>query len=152
MNPSDEQDFERWYREEHLHLLSKLPGYRRSTRWKIGPRTPLTQGETQPYLAIHEVSQSGVSRPGCRFAHYASRSIAFRRSVAKKQRWPTRHQIRSSISRSRIHSLLELSGGSVLRDTDSVAYDCLLSKKMIVCIEARRNVETGIYSRRSEFA
>lgn len=55
MNPSDEEDFEKWYREEHLNLLAKIPGYRRSLRYKIGPRTPLTQGETQPYLAVHEV-------------------------------------------------------------------------------------------------
>ena len=58
MNPSDEEDFEKWYREEHLELLSKLPGYRRSLRYKIGPRSPLTKGETQPYLAIHEVCHS----------------------------------------------------------------------------------------------
>ena len=58
MNPENPEDFEKWYREEHLELLSKLPGYRRSLRYKIGPRTPLTQGETEPYLAIHEVSAS----------------------------------------------------------------------------------------------
>jgi hypothetical protein len=45
MNPEDPDDFEKWYREEHLELLSKLPGYQRSLRYKIGPRTPLTQGE-----------------------------------------------------------------------------------------------------------
>jgi hypothetical protein len=55
MNPTNEADFEKWYREEHLEMLSKLPGYRRSLRYKIGPQNPLTQGETQPYLAIHEV-------------------------------------------------------------------------------------------------
>jgi uncharacterized protein (TIGR02118 family) len=56
MNPQDEEDFEKWYREEHLELLSKLPGYHRSLRYKIGPRTPLTQGDTEPYLAIHFVN------------------------------------------------------------------------------------------------
>ena len=55
MNPGDEEDFEKWYREEHLDMLSKLPGYRRSLRFKLGPDTPLTKESTQPYLAIHEV-------------------------------------------------------------------------------------------------
>ena len=56
MNPEDPEDFEKWYREEHLALLARLPGYHRSLRYKLGPKTPLTQGETQPYLAIHFVS------------------------------------------------------------------------------------------------
>lgn len=56
MNPSNPADFEKWYREEHLEMLSKLPGYRRSLRYKIGPKTPLTRDEDPPpYLAIHEV-------------------------------------------------------------------------------------------------
>ena len=56
MNPEDPEDFEKWYREEHLKMLSKLPGYHRSLRYKIGPRTPLTQGDTEPYLALHFVN------------------------------------------------------------------------------------------------
>ncbi|KAK3049654.1 hypothetical protein LTR09_009076 [Extremus antarcticus] len=55
MNPSDEEDFEKWYREEHLGLLAKLPGYRRSLRYKLDRPNPLSQDGTQPYLAIHEV-------------------------------------------------------------------------------------------------
>ena len=55
MNPSDEGDFEKWYREEHLDLLHKLPGYRRSARYVIGPTTPLTKSEPPKYLAIHEM-------------------------------------------------------------------------------------------------
>ena len=53
MNPKDPEDFEKWYREEHLQLLSRLPGYRRSLRYKLGPDTPLKKEDTQPYLAIH---------------------------------------------------------------------------------------------------
>ena len=55
MNPSDPDDFEKWYREEHLNLLAKLPGYRRSLRFKIGPDTPLTKTPPPKYLAIHYV-------------------------------------------------------------------------------------------------
>lgn len=37
-------------------MLSKLPGYRRSLRYKIGPKTPLTRDDSPPpYLAIHEI-------------------------------------------------------------------------------------------------
>lgn len=55
MNPSDPDDFEKWYREEHLVLLAKLPGYHRSLRFKIGPDTPLTKTPPPKYLAIHYV-------------------------------------------------------------------------------------------------
>lgn len=56
MHPKDIDDFEKWYREEHLNMLSKLPGYRRSLRYKLGPKTKLTKGDFQPdYLAIHEI-------------------------------------------------------------------------------------------------
>lgn len=57
MEPVDEPDFENWYREEHLEQLSKLPGYRRSSRYILGPKTPLTLGEPGRFLAIHEVDQ-----------------------------------------------------------------------------------------------
>ncbi len=48
------------YREEHLELLSKLPGYRRSLRYKLSQtQMPLTKGsgpeEVQPWLSIHEI-------------------------------------------------------------------------------------------------
>ncbi|KAK4941666.1 hypothetical protein LTR10_018405 [Elasticomyces elasticus] len=57
MEPSEanEKDFEDWYRQEHLDLLSKLPGYRRSLRYVIGPKAFNTQGEPPKYLAIHEI-------------------------------------------------------------------------------------------------
>lgn len=56
MHPQDPADFEAWYRDEHLNMLSKLPGYRRSLRYKLGPKTPLTRDESPPaYLAIHEI-------------------------------------------------------------------------------------------------
>lgn len=56
MYPENPEDFDKWYREEHLDLFSKLPGYRRSLRYRIGPKTPLTKDDDPPsYLAIHEV-------------------------------------------------------------------------------------------------
>lgn len=63
------------YREEHLELVSKIPGYRRSLRYKLSPvQTPLTKGdgpeEVQPYLAIHEVDD--VATFGSKEAEEAS--------------------------------------------------------------------------------
>lgn len=55
MDPVDGADFHKWYQDEHLDMLHKLPGYRRSSRYAIGPKTPLTEGEPAKYLAIHEM-------------------------------------------------------------------------------------------------
>ncbi|KIW26512.1 hypothetical protein, variant [Cladophialophora immunda] len=56
MDPVDEPDFDKWYREEHLDMLHKLPGYRRSSRYVIGPKMALTEGDPPKYLAIHEMN------------------------------------------------------------------------------------------------
>lgn len=65
MQPSNEADFHKWYHEEHLAMLSKIPGYRKSERYVLGPATPLTQGENPPrFLAIHELeSLDGLAGP-----------------------------------------------------------------------------------------
>jgi antibiotic biosynthesis monooxygenase (ABM) superfamily enzyme len=55
MQPTDEEDWDKWYREEHLDMLSKVPGYRRSQRYRIGAPVPvLTRGEPIKYLTVHE--------------------------------------------------------------------------------------------------
>ena len=56
MNPKDEADFDKWYREEHLEMLHKVPGHRRSQRYVIGPKVPIVGDVTEApkYLAIHE--------------------------------------------------------------------------------------------------
>jgi hypothetical protein len=65
MQPTDEKDFDRWYREEHLDMLSKVPGYRRSQRYKIGNPVPgLTQGEPTKFFTIHELDHfDGMTGP-----------------------------------------------------------------------------------------
>jgi len=68
MEPLNEADFEAWYREEHLHALHKVPGYRRSQRYKLGPPVPkLTLGDPPRYLAVHELDDvktfSGSDNP-----------------------------------------------------------------------------------------
>lgn len=58
IQPLDPVDYDKWYREEHLDMLSKMPSYRRSLRYKIGPKTPLTQGTPPSFIAIHEVDDA----------------------------------------------------------------------------------------------
>jgi len=55
LHPQDVDDLEAWYREEHLDMLAKVPGYRRSLRYKIGPTTAVSKGEAPDYIALHEV-------------------------------------------------------------------------------------------------
>lgn len=59
MYPQDPDDFDKWYRQEHLDKMFKVPGFLRALRYKIGPRTPLTKSEDPPtYLAIYEVGDA----------------------------------------------------------------------------------------------
>jgi hypothetical protein len=52
----DEIDYHKWYKEEHLDALSKIPVYRRSQRYKLGPLIPnLTRNNPPRFLSIHEV-------------------------------------------------------------------------------------------------
>jgi hypothetical protein len=56
VEPRDDVEYDKWYREEHLDALHKIPVYRRSQRYKLGPLVPnVTRGEPPRYLAIHEV-------------------------------------------------------------------------------------------------
>ena len=56
MAPKDEDDYNDWYKNEHLGMLHKVPGYRRSQRYKLGKddfagRTPK---DCPKYLVVHE--------------------------------------------------------------------------------------------------
>ncbi|KIV94543.1 hypothetical protein PV10_02299 [Exophiala mesophila] len=55
METDDEEGLNKWYEEEHLELLSKLPGYRRSARYTLGPVSVLSTTKASKYLAIHEL-------------------------------------------------------------------------------------------------
>jgi hypothetical protein len=56
-----ESEFNKWYEEEHMVLLSKVPGWLRGRRYKFLSQTELAGKATQsnaavppPYVAIHE--------------------------------------------------------------------------------------------------
>ena len=56
----DFPEYDRFYREEHIPMISELPGYVRSYRYKLTSRMIVSCGIPQPtpgnpeYLALHE--------------------------------------------------------------------------------------------------
>ncbi|KAF1988012.1 hypothetical protein K402DRAFT_374621 [Aulographum hederae CBS 113979] len=59
MSPFDEEDFNSWYKEEHLDLLAKVPGYRRTLRFKhTVPNEKMNLTTPPSYLAIHELDST----------------------------------------------------------------------------------------------
>ncbi|PIL33542.1 hypothetical protein GSI_04165 [Ganoderma sinense ZZ0214-1] len=63
VRPEIEDDLNRWYHEEHIPLLAKVPGWRRSRRYvlrDVGPASGTGAGELEAkgrppkYLAVHE--------------------------------------------------------------------------------------------------
>lgn len=63
-----EEEFNKWYGEEHLVLLSKIPGYLRGRRYKLVDQVGYNQGDEEEekpaakYLAIYDMTKSDVSK------------------------------------------------------------------------------------------
>lgn len=55
MNTTSPSEFDDWYRNEHLPLLSKMPTWKRTLRYKAGPKTDLVASEQATFLAIYFV-------------------------------------------------------------------------------------------------
>lgn len=53
IEPGDDADYDAWYRDEHLGMLAKVPGYRRSQRYRLLPLS-MTPADTPRFLAVHE--------------------------------------------------------------------------------------------------
>ncbi|PYH92941.1 alpha/beta-hydrolase [Aspergillus ellipticus CBS 707.79] len=60
-DPTQEEDFNRWYTEEHIPMLSRVPGWRSTRRFvtaAIDPQAP------REYLTLHEYrAQNGLGGP-----------------------------------------------------------------------------------------
>jgi hypothetical protein len=59
MSHKTDSELENWYRREHVSLISKCPGYRRTSRYKLSTRSVLSAFERSfppgpRWLAIHE--------------------------------------------------------------------------------------------------
>ncbi|KAF2834580.1 hypothetical protein M501DRAFT_943952 [Patellaria atrata CBS 101060] len=70
--PATESDFNKWYDEEHIPMISKVPGHVKSLRYKLLDASTLTKFErtdSRPprYLALHhfrpEASSTGEGLP-----------------------------------------------------------------------------------------
>jgi hypothetical protein len=66
MSHSSDSQLDEWYRGEHVDEISKCPGYRRTSRYKLASRSLLSAFERSfppapTWLAIHEFD--GVELP-----------------------------------------------------------------------------------------
>jgi hypothetical protein len=52
VEPGNDEDFDDWYRKQHLDMLSMVPGFRRSTRYKLAD--PMNASGSPRFLACHE--------------------------------------------------------------------------------------------------
>jgi len=55
--PENEDDFNKWYDEEHMDLVARVTGWKRGRRYKLAEYTQI-KGADQPaskYLALHEL-------------------------------------------------------------------------------------------------
>ena len=81
-----EDEFNRWYDEEHVPERLSAPGFLRATRYRAVPELPggaTVQGEAQAprYLAIYEVS-----------GPEALQTDEYRRQIANHTEWTRRTQ------------------------------------------------------------
>ncbi|KAK8177771.1 Alpha/Beta hydrolase protein [Phyllosticta citrichinensis] len=65
---ADAEEFNKWYNEEHIPLLSKVPGWRQTRRFKsstvVKPLGPQDEIKEVEYIALHEFdSQENVEGP-----------------------------------------------------------------------------------------
>ncbi|TKA83563.1 hypothetical protein B0A55_00509 [Friedmanniomyces simplex] len=86
---ADADDFNEWYEEEHTSMLSKVPGWLRTRRFKLkvgGLMGMPEQGQVE-YLAVHDYEkQNGLGGP----EHEAARSTPWRNSIMQKVLWHDR--------------------------------------------------------------
>ena len=69
-----DEEFNEWYEEEHVPLLSNCPGWLRSTRWQLvnemDPRTgDYHTDEVASFLACHEWEDADAAYDSAEFRH-----------------------------------------------------------------------------------
>jgi pimeloyl-ACP methyl ester carboxylesterase len=61
--PGQDEDIHKWYVEEHVPLLEKIPGWLRSRRWKDAPEWAQSTAPLH-YIAMHEFTKEhGIGGP-----------------------------------------------------------------------------------------
>ncbi|KAF7356621.1 hypothetical protein MVEN_00996200 [Mycena venus] len=59
--PEEEDDLNKWYDEEHMDLLSKIPGWKQGRRYKLvdsSQKGLMTDKPVYKYVAVHEFSEN----------------------------------------------------------------------------------------------
>lgn len=83
VNESDLEDFNNWYEQEHIDMLSKIPGWMRSRRFKMvvgGIRGMPPEGQVE-CLAVHDFrAQNGLDGP----EHKAAVDTPWRSKIMEK--------------------------------------------------------------------
>ncbi|KIX92798.1 uncharacterized protein Z520_11461 [Fonsecaea multimorphosa CBS 102226] len=54
MEPADDDDYNTFYRDEHLYMLSRVPGYRRSQRYQLVSSDNISLPAVPRFMAVHE--------------------------------------------------------------------------------------------------
>lgn len=54
VEPVDDEDYHTFYREEHLMMLSRVPGYRRSQRFELIEAEANAPTNAPRFMAVHE--------------------------------------------------------------------------------------------------
>ncbi|KIW86631.1 uncharacterized protein Z519_12756 [Cladophialophora bantiana CBS 173.52] len=54
MEPPDDDDYNNFYRDEHLYMLSRVPGYRRSQRYQLESSDDVDLSAVPRFMAVHE--------------------------------------------------------------------------------------------------
>ena len=57
---SDVDDFDRWYREEHLEVLSRAPGFVRSRRFEVEEASTLERFERREGVEVPKIGRAHV--------------------------------------------------------------------------------------------
>src|ERR1700760_4018981 len=57
LNPEDEEEYHKWYNEEHMELLLKVPGWIRARRYKMESFRKFGNSgkDALKFLAVHEI-------------------------------------------------------------------------------------------------
>ena len=131
---TDAEDFNNWYEQEHTDMLSKVPGWLRTRRFKLevgGLMGMPPQGEIE-YLAVHDYeAKNGLGGP----EHEAARTTPWRNRVFEKVQW---HDRRNWAHHMMFDALKEPDSTVVTTDGAELQYQIEgnSSDPIIVCINS----------------
>jgi pimeloyl-ACP methyl ester carboxylesterase len=91
VDEADAEDFNNWYEKEHTGMLSKVPGWLRTRRFKleVGGLMGMPPAGQIEYLAVHDYeAKNGLEGS----EHDAARSTPWRSRIMEKVEWHERRQ------------------------------------------------------------